>query len=75
MAKGRDEELNKGTSGSEEFTLEEILAEFGGGSARRSAGKDGVEIPAPPRRPRTGDGRRDNVVEFPGRRAGARGQA
>ena len=61
MAKGRDEELNKGTSGPEECTLEEILAEFGGGSARRSAGKDGAEIPSPPaRRPRRGDG--DNAA-------------
>ena len=35
MAKDRDDELNKDVPGGEEFSLESILAEFGGGPARK----------------------------------------
>ena len=69
MAKDRDDELNKDEPGGEEFSLEEILAEFGGGSARKKRDKeDTVPFPIVPKRPAAqsappkGGGR---VVAFP----------
>ena len=74
MAKDRDDELNKGTSGGEEFSLEEILAEFGG-APRRSGGKDKedtIPFPIVPKSPgshsvRPAGGSR--VVDFPSGRS------
>ena len=59
MAKDRDDELNSG-----EFSLEEILAEFGGGTRPRPPADDGPDLPlaggqACPPPPQ-------NVVPFPG---------
>ena len=69
MAKDRDDELNKDMPGGEEFSLESILAEFGGGSARKKRDKeDTVPFPIVPKRtasqppPPKGGGR---VVAFP----------
>ena len=69
MAKDRDDELNKDVPGGEEFSLESILAEFGGGPARKKRDKeDTVPFPIVPKRtasqppPPKGGGR---VVAFP----------
>ncbi len=75
MAKDRDDELNKDAPGGEEFSLEEILAEFGGGSARGKRDKEDTvpfpivpkSRPAQPQRPQTGGGR---VVAFPSGKGG-----
>ena len=69
MARDRDDELNKGGSGEEEFSLEEILAEFGGGSGKKKKTReDTIPFPIVPKRPAAqsappkGGGR---VVAFP----------
>ena len=53
MAKDRDDELNKGEPGGEEFSLEEILAEFGGGAAKPRWKEDTIPFPVTPRSQRT----------------------
>ena len=72
MSDDRDDKRNTGTPGPEEFSLEEILAEFGGGPPKPTRWKEEDTIPFPPvnRRPRgasppppPGGGR---VVSFPG---------
>ena len=74
MAKDRDDELNKGTSGGEEFSLEEILAEFGG-APRRSGGKDKedtIPFPIVPKSPGSHSARPaggSRVVDFPSGRS------
>ena len=76
MAKDRDDELNKGTSGGEEFSLEEILAEFGG-APRRSGGKDKedtIPFPIVPKSPGSHSARPaggSRVVDFPSGRGEA----
>lgn len=45
MAKNRDEKQNSGTPGEGEFSLEEILAEFGHGRAKRAGQKEEAEVP------------------------------
>ena len=76
MAKDRDDELNKGTSGREEFSLEEILAEFGG-APRRSGGKDKedtIPFPIVPKSPGSHSARPaggSRVVDFPSGRGEA----
>lgn len=70
MAKDRDDELNRDEPGGETFSLEEILAEFGGGATRKKERKeDTIPFPIVPKgrtaqstRPRSGGGR---VVAFP----------
>ena len=72
MSDHRDDELNRGAPGQEEeFSLEEILAEFGGGPPKPTRWKeDTIPFPVRPRRPEVGrpavspgGGR---VVAFPG---------
>ena len=58
MAKDRDDELNSG-----EFSLEEILAEFGGGTRPRPPADDGPDLPWPEARHVPPP---QNVVPFPG---------
>ena len=78
MAKDRDEELNKEKPGGEEFSLEEILAEFGSGSTRRARDReDTVPFPIVPKSrpaqsaPAKGGGR---VVAFPSSKGGEGGK-
>ena len=42
MSKDRDDERNTGMPGEETFSLEEILAEFGGGAAKPRWKEDGA---------------------------------
>ena len=70
MAKDRDDELNRGVPGGEEFSLESILAEFGSGPKRKKEKEDTIPFPIVPKtssarnsRVRPGGGR---VVNFPG---------
>ena len=58
MARDRDDELNSG-----EFSLEEILAEFGGGTRPRPPADDGPDLPWPEARHVPPP---QNVVPFPG---------
>ena len=74
MANDRDDELNKDEPGGEEFSLEEILAEFGGGSARKKRDKeDTVPFPIVPKS-RTAQPNRTKgggrVVSFPSGKGG-----
>ena len=63
MSKDRDDELNS----SPEFSLEEILAEFGGGGQRDDApSAGGPDLPWPEARHAPPP---QNVVPFPGMRA------
>lgn len=67
MAKDRDDELNKPTSDEESFSLEEILAEFGGGTAKKSWKEDTIPFPVVPREGKRSAGTRPGkVVSFPG---------
>ena len=53
MSKDRDDERNTGMPGEETFSLEEILAEFGGGAAKPRWQEDTIPIPVSPRSQRT----------------------
>ena len=67
MAKDRDDQLNNGTPGEETFSLEEILAEFGGGTAKKSWKEDTIPFPVVPREGKhTTPPRPGKVVAFPG---------
>ena len=70
MAKDRDDELNKQEPGQEEFSLEEILAEFGGGASRPDWKEDTIPFPVRPKGRREGPAPRPSgpgrVVDFPG---------
>ncbi len=74
MPKDRDDKHNSGTSGGEEFSLEEILAEFGG-APRRSGGKDKedtIPFPIVPKSPGSHSARPtggSRVVDFPSGRS------
>ena len=48
MAKDRDDELNKGVPGGDEFSLESILAEFGGGQKKKKVDEDTIPFPVIP---------------------------
>ena len=48
MAKDRDDELNKGAPGGDEFSLESILAEFGGGQKKKKVDEDTIPFPVIP---------------------------
>ena len=48
MAKDRDDELNKDVPGGEEFSLESILAEFGGGQKKKKVEDDTIPFPVIP---------------------------
>ena len=67
MAKDRDDELNSGQSDQQEFSLEEILAEYGG-SRKKKLGEDTIPFPVVPQTPRKpGSGRpAGKLVAFPG---------
>ena len=77
MSDHRDDKQNTGTPGPEDFSLEEILAEFGGGAVRPTRWKeDTIPFPVGGRRPQAarpapaggkpaGAGK---VVDFPGGR-------
>ena len=45
MSKDRDDERNTGMPGEETFSLEEILAEFGGGAAKPRWKEDTIPFP------------------------------
>ena len=66
MTKDRDDERNTDVPGEEEFSLEEILAEFGGGTRRREK-EDTIPFPIVPRtRAGQPSGRvKGQVVDFP----------
>lgn len=74
MSKDRDDERNTGMPGQETFSLEEILAEFGGGAAKPRWKEDTIPFPVTPRSQRTapspaGPPGPGKVVSFPaGRR-------
>ena len=74
MSKDRDDERNTGMPGEETFSLEEILAEFGGGAAKPRWKEDTIPFPVTPRSQRTapspaGPPGPGKVVSFPsGRR-------
>ena len=76
MSKDRDDERNTGMPGEETFSLEEILAEFGGGAAKPRWKEDTIPFPVTPRSQRTapspaGPPGPGKVVSFPaGRRGG-----
>ena len=53
MSKDRDDERNTGMPGEETFSLEEILAEFGGGAAKPRWKEDTIPFPVTPRSQRT----------------------
>ena len=81
MSKDRDDERNTGMPGEETFSLEEILAEFGGGAAKPRWKEDTIPFPVTPRSQRTapspaGPPGPGKVVSFPaGRREAPRSAA
>ena len=48
MSKDRDDELNKDVPGGDEFSLESILAEFGGGQKKKKMEEDTIPFPVIP---------------------------
>lgn len=48
MSKDRDDELNKDVPGGDEFSLESILAEFGGGQKKKKVEEDTIPFPVIP---------------------------
>ena len=76
MSKDRDDERNTGMPGEETFSLEEILAEFGGGAAKPRWKEDTIPFPVTPRSQRTapspaGPPGPGQVGSFPAPRAAA----
>ena len=71
MANDRDDELNTGVPGGEEFSLESILAEFGGGEKekKKKVSDDTIPFPVIPKSQRTstGTGKPGRVLTFPER--------
>ncbi|MBM6665187.1 hypothetical protein H6B12_09965, partial [Flavonifractor plautii] len=49
MAKDRDDELNQDLPGGDEFSLESILAEFGGGQKQKKTEEDTIPFPVVPK--------------------------
>ena len=67
MAKDWDDQLNSGRSGGDEFSLESILAEFGGGKPKKKVEDDTIPFPIIPQKNRasTGTGKPGRVLTFP----------
>ena len=70
MSDDRDDKQNTGAPGPEDFSLEEILAEFGGGPPKPTRWKeDTIPFPVQGRRPRGGPppppAGGGKVVDFP----------
>ena len=70
MSKDRDDERNTGMPGEETFSLEEILAEFGGGAAKPRWKEDTIPFPVTPRSQRTAPSPAGQGGVFPGGPAG-----
>ena len=68
MAKDRDDELNEDLPGGDEFSLESILAEFGGGQKKKKPDEeDTIPFPVVPKsqRPSSPSKKLGRVLTFP----------
>ena len=67
MAKDRDNELNQDLPGGDEFSLESILAEFGGGRKQKKAEEDTIPFPVVPKSQRSASPAKQpgRVLTFP----------
>ncbi len=67
MAKDRDDQLNRGNSGGEEFSLESILAEFGEKKPKKKVEEDTIPFPIIPHSQRTAGGEKKSgrLLPFP----------
>ncbi|OUO11856.1 hypothetical protein B5F94_13175, partial [Flavonifractor sp. An4] len=68
MAKDRDDELNEDLPGGDEFSLESILAEFGGGQKKKKPDEeDTIPFPVVPKsqRPSSPSKKPGRVLTFP----------
>ena len=74
MSKDWDDQLNNGMSGGDEFSLESILAEFGGKKAKKKVEDDTIPFPIIPQKKRSsgGTGKPGRVLTFPEGGDGAR---